>query len=134
LTDTTATHPLLRPAYRWRLLLLLLLTNTLSFADRAIMAVVVEPMRRDLNLSDAQIGILQGLAFAFIYALIGIPIGRLAERRNRPWIIGVAIIVFSAATGLCGFAASFLQLFLLRRRPAWWPIISHLHAAPLPSP
>jgi MFS family permease len=114
LTDTTATHPLLRPAYRWRLLILLMLANTLSFVDRAIMSVVVEPMRRDLDLSDAQIGILQGLAFAFIYALISIPIGRLAERRNRPWIIGIAIIVFSAATGLCGFAASFLQLFLLR--------------------
>ncbi|WP_404713403.1 spinster family MFS transporter [Sphingomonas sp. MMS24-J13] len=109
-----AVHPLLRSAYRWRLLLLLMLTNTLSFVDRAIMSVVVEPMRHDLGLSDAQIGILQGLAFAFIYALIGIPIGRLAERRNRPWIIGVAIIVFSAATGLCGFASSFLQLFLLR--------------------
>jgi MFS family permease len=107
-------HPLLRSAYRWRLLILLMLTNTLSFCDRAIMSVVVEPMRRDLGLSDWQIGILQGLAFAFIYALIGIPIGRLAERRNRPWIIGVAIIVFSAATGLCGFASSFVQLFLLR--------------------
>jgi MFS family permease len=91
-----------------------MLTNTLSFVDRAIMSVVVEPMRHDLGLSDAQIGILQGLAFAFIYALIGIPIGRLAERRSRIRIIAVAIIVFSAATGLCGLATSFLQLFLLR--------------------
>lgn len=111
---TDATHPLLRPAYRWRLLLLLMLTNTLSFVDRAIMSVVVEPMRHDLGLSDAQIGILQGLAFAFIYALIGIPVGRLAERGNRLRIIAVAIIVFSAATGLCGLSTSFLQLFLLR--------------------
>ena len=111
---TTTTHPLLRAAYRWRLLLLLMLTNTLSFVDRAIMSVVVEPMRRDLHFTDAQVGILQGLAFAFIYALIGLPIGRLAERGNRITIIAVAIIVFSAATGLCGFASGFLQLFLLR--------------------
>jgi MFS family permease len=112
MNDTT--HPLLRTSYRWRLLLLLMLTNTLSFVDRAIMSVVVEPMRRDLAMTDAQIGILQGLAFAFIYALIGLPIGRLAERGNRLWIIAVAIIVFSVATGFCGLATSFLQLFLLR--------------------
>lgn len=114
MNETATLHPLLQPAYRWRLLLLLMLTNTLSFVDRAIMSVVVEPMRHDLGLSDAQIGILQGLAFAFIYALIGIPIGRLAERGGRLKIIAVAIIVFSAATGLCGLATSFLQLFLLR--------------------
>ena len=109
-----ADYPLLRRGYRWRLLALLLATNTLSFVDRAIMSVTVEPMRRDLGLSDAQIGVLQGLAFAAIYALIGLPVGRLAERRNRLWIIAVAIIVFSAATGLCGFATSFAQLFFLR--------------------
>ena len=107
-------HPLLRGAYRARLLILLLLTNTLSFIDRAIMSVVVEPMRADLHLSDLQIGVLQGLAFAAIYALIGLPVGRLAERGNRLTILSTAIIVFSLATGLCGFATSFFQLFLLR--------------------
>src|SRR3954453_8581213 len=86
-------HPLLRTGYRRRLLALLLLANMLSYVDRAIMSVVVEPMRQDLHLSDAQIGLLQGLAFALIYAMIGIPIGRLAERRNRLAIISTAVIV-----------------------------------------
>jgi len=113
-TINTIDHPLLRSAYRWRLLIILFLTNTLSFTDRAIMSVVVEPMRHELGLSDFQIGLLQGLAFACIYALIGIPIGRLAERSDRRRIIAVAILVFSAATGLCGFATSFGMLFLLR--------------------
>ena len=114
MTINTIDNPLLRPAYRWRLLIILFLTNTLSFTDRAIMAVVVEPMRHELGLTDPQLGLLQGLAFACIYALIGIPIGRLAERKDRRRIIAVAILVFSAATGLCGFATSFGTLFLLR--------------------
>lgn len=107
-------HPLLRRAYRVRLLAILLLASTLNFTDRAILSAVVEPMRLELGLSDIQIGLIQGLAFAVTYSLMGIPVGRLAERRNRLWIVAGCVLFFSVATGLCGFAGGFLQLFLLR--------------------
>jgi len=110
----TAEHPLLRRAYRYRLIGILLLANTLNYIDRAILSAVVEPMRLELGLSDVQIGMLQGLAFAISYSLMGIPVARLAERYNRPLIIAVCVIFFSIATGLCGFAIGFLQLFILR--------------------
>ncbi|MGI4881301.1 MAG: spinster family MFS transporter [Janthinobacterium lividum] len=108
------THPLLRAAYRWRLLIILFVANALSFTDRAILSVAVEPMRHELGLSDTQIGLLQGLAFAVTYSLMGIPVGRLAERFDRRRIIAVTIVFFSVATGLCGLAGGFFQLFLLR--------------------
>ena len=109
-----AQSQLLRRSYRARLLTILLLANTLSFADRAILSAVVEPIRHELGVSDLQIGMLQGLAFAVMYSLTGIPIGYLAERRSRIGILTVCIMVFSVATGLCGLAAGFVQLFLLR--------------------
>lgn len=104
----------LRRSYRARLLTILLLANTLSFADRAILSALVEPIRQELGLSDLQLGMLQGLAFAAMYSLTGIPIGYLAERRNRLGMLAICITVFSVATGLCGLAAGFAQLFLLR--------------------
>lgn len=111
---TASDHPLLRRGYRLRLIAILLLANTLNFTDRAILSAVVEPMRLELGLSDVQIGLLQGLAFAVSYSLMGIPVGRLAERHNRPWIIAICVMFFSVATGLCGFASGFIQLFILR--------------------
>ncbi|MDU6729547.1 MAG: MFS transporter, partial [Bradyrhizobium sp.] len=102
-----AQSQLLRRSYRARLLTILLLANTLSFADRAILSAVVEPIRHELGVSDLQIGMLQGLAFAVMYSLTGIPIGYLAERRSRIGILTVCIMVFSVATGLCGLAAGF---------------------------
>lgn len=118
LTDTrqamAQTHPLLQRGYRFRLLAILLAANTLNFVDRAVLSAIVEPMRVELGMSDSQIGLLQGLAFAVTYAVMGIPIGRLAERHNRLRIVAVCVIFFSVATGLCGLATSFFQLFVLR--------------------
>jgi len=107
-------HPLLQRPYRFRLLSILLAANTLNFVDRAILSAVVEPMRLELGMSDSQIGLLQGLAFAVTYAVIGIPVGRLAERHNRLRIVALCVIFFSIATGLCGLATGFFQLFVLR--------------------
>lgn len=86
----------------------------LSFVDRQILSLMVEPVRRDLGISDLQMGLLQGLAFAMLYAFIGIPIGLLADRVSRKRIITAGVLVWSACTALCGMAGSFAHLFLAR--------------------
>ena len=86
----------------------------LSFMDRQILSLMVEPIRRDLGISDLQIGLLQGLAFAALYSVVGIPIGLLADRLSRRLIISSGVLFWSACTALCGFAASYPMLFLAR--------------------
>jgi len=105
---------LLTAGYRWRLLLILTCISTLNFADRSVLSVTVVLVKQDLHLSDAQVGLLQGLSFALLYTLLGIPIGRLAERFDRRLILAISVVVFSLMTVLCGFVTSFLQLFFLR--------------------
>ena len=67
----------------WYLVFTLLIFYIFSFIDRQIISLLVEPIKRDLQVTDTQIGLLQGLAFAIFYTLFGIPIGRLADRMNR---------------------------------------------------
>jgi len=86
----------------------------LSFVDRQILSLMVEPIKQDLGLSDLQIGLLQGLAFALLYALVGVPIGMLADRISRRTIIGVGIIFWSLCTALCGVVPGYAYLFLAR--------------------
>lgn len=93
---------------------LLLAAYTLNFIDRTIINIVQQPMKEELGLSDAQLGLLGGTAFALFYSVLGIPIARLAERHSRPAIIAVAIGTWSLLTAACGAAGSFAQLFLLR--------------------
>lgn len=100
--------------YRARFLGLFLLVCTLTFMDRAVLSAVAQPMKLDLGFTDFQLGLLQGLSFALLYATMGVPIGRLAERHSRLIILAVSIAVFSIATLLCGLASGFLHLFLLR--------------------
>jgi MFS family permease len=98
---------------RW-LLFVLMLVCTINYADRSVVASVAEPLRRDLGISDFQLGLLQGLSFALLYSMLGIPFARLAERRNRVRIIAAATFVWSFMTALCGAAANFLQLLMVR--------------------
>ena len=98
----------------WYLVFTLLLFYIFSFIDRQIISLLVEPIKRDLQVSDTQIGLLQGLAFALFYTAFGIPIGRLADRLNRKSIIGVGVVVWSLMAALCGLAKNFWQLFLAR--------------------
>jgi MFS family permease len=85
-----------------------------NFADRSVLAVLAQPIKHDLELSDFQLGILQGVAFAFLYAILGLPIGRLAERYSRVKIISAAILFWSIMTAACGLIGSFAQLLLCR--------------------
>ena len=93
---------------------LLATANLFNFMDRAILGALTEPIKADLALSDTQMGVLGGLAFAFFYAMAGIPIARLADRGNRRNILAASIAVWSVMTAACGLAGSFAQMFLCR--------------------
>jgi MFS family permease len=85
-----------------------------NFIDRTIISVVGESIRRDLGLSDLQLGLMGGLAFSIFYAVLGIPLARLAERRSRVGIVVIVTALWSVMTMLSGAAAAFLQLLLCR--------------------
>ena len=93
---------------------LLLLIYTSNFIDRTILATLGQAIKVDLGISDAQLGLLQGLAFAIFYTALGVPLARLSERVNRVSLISICLAVWSIMTALCGIAQSFLQLFLFR--------------------
>ncbi|MBS0614325.1 MAG: MFS transporter [Proteobacteria bacterium] len=95
-------------------ILLLMLAYAFNSMDRSIIPIIGQSMKLDLQLSDAQLGLLSGTAFALLYAFGGLPIARLAERANRVNIISVALFIWSSLTALCGMAASFIQLLLIR--------------------
>jgi MFS family permease len=98
---------------RW-LLFVLLLVCLINYADRSVVGAVAEPLRRELGLSDLQLGLLSGLSFALLYSILGIPFARLAERRSRIRIIAAATFAWSLMTVLCGAAANYVQLLLMR--------------------
>jgi MFS family permease len=93
---------------------LLTLTYFFSYMDRQILAILLELIKADLKLSDTQLGLLTGLAFAVFYAGLGIPVARLADRSNRRNIIAVSLALWSAMTVVCGLAQNFVQLLLAR--------------------
>lgn len=100
--------------YSFWLLVLLLLIYVLSFVDRQIVAVLAAQIRADLNLTNLQIGLLYGTAFSFVYAIAGIPMGRLADRWSRKGMIALGLFVWSLVTVISGFAASFAVLVICR--------------------
>ena len=100
--------------YAWYVVLVLMVCYTLSFIDRQILSLLVGPIKQDLGISDTRIGLLQGLAFAIFYTLLGLPMGRIADRSNRRNLIAVGIFFWSLMTGLCSVAKSFWSLFLAR--------------------
>ncbi|MCC7267167.1 MAG: MFS transporter [Caulobacteraceae bacterium] len=85
-----------------------------NLIDRQILSILMEPIKRDLNLSDTQLGLLSGLSFALFYAIAGIPIARAADRLSRRNIIAGALVLWSALTAICGVAQNFWQLMLTR--------------------
>lgn len=95
-------------------LAVLLIAYILSFVDRQILSMMVDPVRRDLGLSDIQIGLLQGFAFVLLYSVLGIPIGLLADRFSRRRIVTIGVLFWSVATMACGRAGSFAGLFASR--------------------
>jgi MFS family permease len=103
-----------RPAYAWYVVVVLLVAYGFAILDRTAIGLLVDPIKRSLKISDSQIGLLQGLAFAICYTSFGIPLGFLADRARRTPLLAIGIAVWSAATVACGMAASFGMLFLAR--------------------
>ncbi|WP_120717804.1 spinster family MFS transporter [Tsuneonella amylolytica] len=95
---------------------ILLIVYIFNFIDRQIVNILAEPIAKDLNLSDTQIGLMTGLAFALFYTVLGLPIARYADRpqTSRPRLIAVALATWSAMTAICGIAQNFWQLLLAR--------------------
>jgi predicted MFS family arabinose efflux permease len=103
-----------RRLYAGVVLLLLLAINIHNFIDRQIPFILAEAIKRDLRLSDTQIGVLGGLAFAVVYSLLGLSLGHLADRYGRKRILTAALVVWSLMTAAAGLAQSFGQLLLSR--------------------
>ncbi|KTE01753.1 MULTISPECIES: MFS transporter [unclassified Sphingopyxis] len=103
-----------RPAYSWYVVGVLLLAYTLSFVDRMILSLLVAPIRAALNISDTEVSLLIGLAFALFYTVLGLPIAWIADRWNRRNLIVSGVALWSVMTAACGFAGSYATLFLTR--------------------
>jgi len=100
--------------YAWYVVVVLYLSYTFSFVDRAIIGYLVDPIRKDLLINDFQFSLIQGLAFTAFYATIGIPLGRLADSRNRRNLLIAGIALWSCMTVLCGMASNYWELFFAR--------------------
>ena len=111
-TDT-ATPPFV-DGYRSWLLAVLLLVSSFNYTDRIVFAIMSQSIKQELGLTDLQLGLLGGLAFALVYTGFGIPVARLADRYSRTKIIAAAILVWSLMTAFCGLAANFWQLLIGR--------------------
>jgi predicted MFS family arabinose efflux permease len=102
---------------RWRLaglMALLLAVNVLNFIDRQIPFILAESIKKDLGLSDTQLGLMGGIAFAVIYSTLGLPLARLSERIGRKWVLAGSLLVWSGLTALAGLARSFPELVATR--------------------
>ena len=100
--------------YRYYVLGMLTLVSTINIADRLVVSILLEDIKAEFVLSDAQVGILAGLAFSLFYAFMGIPIARLADKTNRKNIISAALVIWSTMMALCGAAVGFVTFFLAR--------------------
>lgn len=100
--------------YRWYVVWLLFVVYVLNFVDRQILTILVEPIRKEFDFTDTQMGLLGGFAFAVVYSVLGIPIARIADKKNRVNIIAIALFVWSFFTVLTGRAQNFAQLFAAR--------------------
>ena len=100
--------------YAWTVVAILIATAVLSYTDRQVLSLLVDPIRGELKISDAQVSLLLGTAFAVVYGIAGIPLGFLADRTSRRNLIFSGVLVWSAGTLGCGLAHTFGQLFSAR--------------------
>lgn len=103
-----------KPLYAWYMVGLLTLGYFLSYLDRYILSLLVEPIKNDFSLSDTQVGLLLGAAFAVFYATMGIPLGWLADNMKRKNLVAIGMLVWSMATCLSGYTKNFVGLFAAR--------------------
>lgn len=101
-------------ARSWTLVFILVLAYICAFADRQILSLLVDPIKRDLNITDTQFSLLNGLAFTLCYTVVGLPLAWLADRGSRRNLIISCISFWSLMTALCGMANTYWSLFLAR--------------------
>jgi len=106
--------PLPKTGYAWYTVALLTIVYIFSYIDRTIFTLLVVPIQNDLNLTDTDISLLMGPAFGFFYTTLTIPLGWLADRSRRNWIVAIGVTLWSAATILCGMARNLTQIFTAR--------------------
>lgn len=102
------------PARAWWAVAVLTFAYVVSFVDRTILSLLIEPIKHDLALSDTQIALVQGMAFAVFYSAMGLPLGWLADRMSRRLLVAIGAGAWCLATAACGLAGNFVQLFLAR--------------------
>lgn len=100
--------------YSWYALFILSLAYTLSYLDRQVLTLLIDPIRSTLSISDTQISLLHGFAFAIFYTVLGLPLGRLVDQHRRTTIIATGVALWSIMTALCGLARSYGQMFVAR--------------------
>ncbi|MEL7045433.1 MAG: MFS transporter [Pseudomonadota bacterium] len=110
----TAVNPYASNSTAWYALILLTLVYTFNFVDRQLLAILQESIKAELSLSDSQLGLLTGFAFAIFYVTAGIPIARWADRGNRRNIVALALFIWSGMTALSGMVQNYTQLLLAR--------------------
>lgn len=116
-SEAPAYQPVQREAMRaggWYTVFVLALVAMLAQIDRGVISLVVQPMKRDLGLSDTQVSLLIGFAFTFFYAVVSLPVSRLADRGARKTVIAASLSVWSVGTALCGLAQTFWGFFAAR--------------------
>jgi predicted MFS family arabinose efflux permease len=101
-------------SYKRYVLFILTGVYAFNFIDRQILVILQEPIKADLDLSDTQLGLLTGFAFALLYVTLGLPIARYADKNNRKKVVSISLVVWSAMTALSGMAQNFIQLLLAR--------------------
>ena len=100
--------------YAWCVLAILIGTAVLSYTDRQVLSLLVDPLRHDLGISDTRVGLLQGLSFALFYTIMGLPLGRLADTRSRRNLIAAGVLIWSVMTSCGSLARTFWTLAFTR--------------------
>jgi MFS family permease len=103
-----------RPLVAWTVVLILVATAILSYTDRQVLSLLVDPLRGDLHIDDTQVSLLLGSAFAVVYGVAGVPIGWLSDRVSRRNLIAAGVLTWSGGTLCCGMSHSFGELFASR--------------------
>ena len=111
---SAASQPYPKPMVAWYATIAMAFLYWLSILDRFIISLLVEPIKRDMNITDFQFSLLHGMAFAITYSLFGLAAGALADRYSRRWIIFGSVAIWSAATAACGAAVHYWQLLFAR--------------------
>jgi MFS family permease len=112
--STSSTLPGRRYTYEWYVVVICMLAYVFSFVDRQVLALMIEPIKKDLHLTDTQFSLLHGFAFSLFYAVMGMPLAYLADRFARPRIIATGIALWSLATAACGVSQNFIHMFFAR--------------------